>query len=242
KVTCFSRDGTKLATGGTDGVVVVLNYPGLTPLRPATQFQGHEILDLDFSEDGAHIVAVSSQNMWIIATDTGRILEAITNPVWNKKPFEFRICRFGRGSFSSILYTVVNGDKNRKPFVCMWSTVSWTRIRTVPVGPRPITACTVSSDGRLIAFGSSDMGIRICNTKSLQVLMTIPKAHAFPVVSMAFNKNASLLVSASVDATCYVVAVPKTFPKVNNFVLLVLALLFVFLAALIQIYQSMESK
>ncbi|KAK3825956.1 MAG: WD40-repeat-containing domain protein [Benniella sp.] len=239
KVTRFNKDGTKLATGGTDGVVAVLNYPTLTPSKPVTQFKGHEILDLDYSEDGEYLAVVSAKNMWIISAESGLVVETITNPVWNKKkPHEFRICRFGRGPLSHILYTVVNGDKNRKPFVCMWSTTKWTRVRTVPVGPRPITVCSVSDDGKLIAFSSSDLSIRICDAKTLKVLMTLHKAHALPIMSLAFNKDASLLVSGSVDTTCRVIVVPKTFPTNNNFMLLVMALLFVFLAALIQMYQN----
>ncbi|KAG0370235.1 hypothetical protein BGZ54_007136 [Gamsiella multidivaricata] len=241
RVTRFSMDGTKLATGGTDGVLALLKYPTLTPVMPVTQFKGHDILDLDFSENGSHIAAVSAQNLWIIAAGTGRVLEVITNPVLNKKkPFEFRTCRFGRGAFANILYTVVNGDKSQKPFVCMWSTTTWTRVRTLAVGPRPITACTISSDGKLIAFGSSDMYVRICSSKTLQVLMAVPRAHVLPITSLAFNKDASLLASGSVDATCHVILVPKTFPKNNSFVMLVLALLFLFLAALVQIYQTYE--
>ncbi|KAG9324487.1 hypothetical protein KVV02_006081 [Mortierella alpina] len=242
KVTRFNKDGTMLATGGTDGVIALLKYPTLTAAMPVTQFKGHEILDLDFSADGAHLAAVSSQNLWIISTETGRVLEVITNPVLNKsKPHEFRICRFGRGAFSNILYTAVNGDKNKKPFVCMWDASKWTRIRTLTVGPKPITACAMSSDGKLIAFGSADLGVRICSSKTLQVLMTVPKTHAFPVTSLAFNSDGSLLASGSVDASCHVIVVPKTFPKNNNFVMLVLALLFVFLAAAIQIYQNTQA-
>ncbi|KAF9181758.1 hypothetical protein BGZ51_005224 [Haplosporangium sp. Z 767] len=241
KVTRFNKDGTLLATGGTDGVIAILKYPSLTPVFPVTQFKGHEIMDLDFSADGAYLSAVSTQNLWIISTETGRVLELITNPVLNKKkPFEFRTCRFGRGAFVNILYTVVNGEKNQKPFVCMWDTSNWTRIRTLAVGPRPITACALSRDGKLIAFGSADMGIRICSSKTLQVLMTIPKAHALPIPSLAFNNDASLLASASVDATCNVISVPKTFPKNNNFVMLVLSLLFLFMAALVQVYQNVQ--
>ncbi|KAF9113531.1 hypothetical protein BGX27_001341 [Mortierella sp. AM989] len=239
RVVRFSKNGKLLATGGTDGVVAVLNYPDLTSALPVTQFKGHAILDLDFSVDGEHIAVVSSQNLWIISGKTGQVLEVITNPVLNKnKPFEFRKCRFGVGLFSNTLYTAVNGDKNQKPFVCMWGTNTWTRTRTMTIGTKPITSCTISPDGKLIAFGSADMCVRICNSKTLKVLMTVPKAHALPVTDLAFNSDSSLLVSGSVDATCNVITVPKTFPKNNNFVMLVMALLFLFLAALIQIYQS----
>ncbi|KAF9907341.1 hypothetical protein BX616_000458 [Lobosporangium transversale] len=241
KVTRFSNDGLLLATGGTDGVVALLKYPTLNPALPITQFKGHEIMDLDFSADGKHIAVVSAQNLWIISTAKGRVLEAITNPVLNKKkPFVFRTCRFGRGAFSNVLYTVVNGDNKQKPFVCMWDASNWTRIRTLTIGSRPITACTISPDGKLIAFGSSDMSIRVCSAKSLQVLMTVPKTHAFSVTSMAFNSDASLLVSGSVDAACHVIPIPKTFPKNNNFAILVFTLLFLFLAVAIQVYLTAQ--
>ncbi|KAF9198837.1 hypothetical protein BGZ49_000231 [Haplosporangium sp. Z 27] len=239
RVVSFNKDGSTLATGGTDGVVAVLNYPDLSATLHATQFKGHSILDVDFSADGEHLAAVSCQNLWIISAKTGRVLEVITNPVLHKKkPFEFRKCRFGKGLFSSTLYTIVNGDKNQKPFVCKWDTRTWTRSRTSTVGSKPITSCTVSPDGKLIAFGSADLSIRICSSQSLKVLVTIINAHALPVTALAFNSDSTLLVSGSVDATCNVISVPKTFPRNNNFVMLVMALLFLFLAGVIQVYQS----
>ncbi|KAF9976386.1 hypothetical protein BGZ73_008664 [Actinomortierella ambigua] len=238
KVARFNKAGTILATGGTDGVIAMLKYPSLTAHRPATQMKGHEILDIDFSEDDSKLAVVSEQNMWIISTETGKVLEVITNPVHSKKKFNFRACRFGRGPFSDVLYTVVNGPPRQKPFVCIWDAARWVRIRTMTVGPRPITSCTLSPDGKLIAFGSADQGIRICSAKSLQVLMTIAEAHDLPVISMAFSSDASLLVTGSADAKCRVVLVPKVFPKNHNFLYLVLALLFIFLAFAIQVYQN----
>ncbi|KAF9578926.1 hypothetical protein BGW38_005034, partial [Lunasporangiospora selenospora] len=214
KVVRFSRDGTLLATGGTDGVIALLKYPGLTPAIPMTQFKGHEILDIDFSSDGAHIAAVSSQNLWIISTEKGAVVEAITNPVLNqKKACQFRFCRFGRGAFNNVLYTIVNGTASQKPFVCMWDATNWTRLRTLTVGSKPIMTCAVSPDGKLIAFSSSDLSVRICSSKTLKVLMTVPKVHVFVITSLAFNSDSTLLVTGSIDTTSTVITVPKTFPK-----------------------------
>ncbi|KAF9408811.1 hypothetical protein BGZ94_002183 [Podila epigama] len=241
RVTRFSKDGTILATGGTDGVIALLKYPSLTPVMAVTQFKGHEILDLDFSANGSHIAAVSAQNLWIMSAESGKVLEVITNPVLNqKRPFQFRSCRFGRGPFAGILYTIVNGGASQKPFVCMWDATNWTRIRTLTVGQKPITACTISPDGKLIAFGSSDMSVRVCSSKSLQVLMTVSKIHSLPMTCLAFNSDGSQLATASVDGTSNIILVPKTFPKNNNFVMLVLALLFLFLAGMIQVYQNAQ--
>ncbi|KAG0244788.1 hypothetical protein BGW41_006346 [Actinomortierella wolfii] len=187
--------------------------------------------------DGVMAV-ISEQNLWIFSTETGKVLEVITNPVHSKKKFNFRACRFGRGPFRQVLYTVVNGPPKQKPFVCIWDAERWIRLRTMTVGPRPITSCALSPDGKLIAFGSADQGIRICSAKSLQVLMTVASAHDLPVISMAFSSDASLLVTGSADAKCRVVLVPKVFPKNHNFLYLVLALLFLFMAVAIQVYQN----
>ncbi|KAG0234428.1 hypothetical protein BGW42_006638 [Actinomortierella wolfii] len=237
KVARFNKTGTILATGGTDGVIAMLKYPSLTTHKPATQMKGHEILDIDFSEDDTKAL-ISEQNLWIFSTETGKVLEVITNPVHSKKKFNFRACRFGRGPFRQVLYTVVNGPPKQKPFVCIWDAERWIRLRTMTVGPRPITSCALSPDGKLIAFGSADQGIRICSAKSLQVLMTVASAHDLPVISMAFSSDASLLVTGSADAKCRVVLVPKVFPKNHNFLYLVLALLFLFMAVAIQVYQN----
>ncbi|KAF9436548.1 hypothetical protein BGZ76_003636 [Entomortierella beljakovae] len=238
RVVRFNSDGSLLATGGTDGVFAIIKYPSLVAAFPITQFKGHSILDLDFSEDGEHIAVVSTQNLWIVSAKTGRVLEVITNPVLNKrKVFEFRKCRFGTGMYANVLYTVVNGGKNSRPFICMWNTATWTRIRTLTVGAKPVTALAISHDGRLLALGSADLSIRICSSKTLKVLMTVPKAHDFPVTGLAFNKDSTVLVSGSVDTTCRVVAIPKTFPTNNTFAILVISLMFLFLAVLIQLYQ-----
>ncbi|KAF9110883.1 hypothetical protein BGX27_005751 [Mortierella sp. AM989] len=241
KVTSFSRDGEMLATGGTDGVIALLRYPTLTTIIPAIQFEGHEILDLDFSSDGAHIAVISAQTLWIISTETGKVLKTISSPVTsNKKPCQFRKCRFGRGEFTNILYTVNNGEKKAKPYVCMWDASTWTNIRNLTVGPKPITAFTLSTDGKLVAIGSEDMGIRICSSETLKVLMTISDAHAWPLTSLSFNNDASLLVSGSFDTTCNVITVPKTFPKNNTFATVILTLLVLLLAVIYQIHQNSQ--
>ncbi|KAF9170922.1 hypothetical protein BGX21_008761 [Mortierella sp. AD011] len=241
KVTCFNNDGTMLATGGTDGVIALLRYPTLAAVMPAIQFKDHEILDIDFSSDGAHVAAVSAQTLWIISAATGEVLKTIPSPVLDKnKPSQFRKCRFGKGEFTNILYTVNNGEKKRKPFVCLWDTSNWTKIRSLTVGPKPITACALSPDGSLIAFGSEDLGIRICSGKTLQVLMTVPNAHAWPLTSLAFNGDASLLVSGSFDTTCNIISVPKTFPKNNNLAIVILTLLVLLLAVIFQLYQNSQ--
>ncbi|KAF9432489.1 hypothetical protein BGZ76_010715 [Entomortierella beljakovae] len=240
KVTRFSRDGALLATGGTDGVVALLRYPALEPVFPAIHFEGHEISDVDFSADGSHIAVVSAQQLWIISAESGKILKTIANPNAGKKNAQFRKCRFGRGEFTNTLYTVVNGEKKAKPSVCLWDATNWTLTRTFTVGPKPITECAISPDGRLIAFGSEDMGIRICSSKTLSVLMTVPEAHAWPLTSLAFNSDASLLVSGSFDTTCSIVSIPKTFPKNNNTLLLILTLLVILLAVIFQLYQNSQ--
>lgn len=83
-----------------------------------------------------------------------------------------------------------------------------------------------SGDGRLLGFGSSDLSIGLMDAHGLTVrsrlsleyncsclvqpLVTILKAHEFPMTTITFNPTSSLLVSGSADHSIRIVSVPKT--------------------------------
>jgi prolactin regulatory element-binding protein len=96
---------------------------------------------------------------------------------------------------SKILYTVINMSPPRsrksktiprQAFICKWNTSTWTVEKMRKVGDRQITcfdiryACNLlhhlmhliyahSNDGRLVAFGSSDLSIGLLDTNSFSV-------------------------------------------------------------------------
>lgn len=90
-----------------------------------------------------------------------------------------------------------------------------------------------SDDGTLLAYGSSDLSVGVLDATTLRVrclyslsitilsrmptddtigtqsLMTILRAHDFPVTSLRFNPSADLVISGSADNTVRVVTVPS---------------------------------
>ncbi|KAL1666125.1 WD40-repeat-containing domain protein [Schizophyllum commune] len=104
----------------------------------------------------------------------------------------------------------------RQSFLCVWAISNGekgekgagTVERTKKLGDRALTCCDVSLDGRLIAFGFSDCSISLLDTKTLTPLVTILKAHEFPSTTLAFNPQATLLVSGSADNSVRLISVP----------------------------------
>ncbi|WWC85756.1 uncharacterized protein L201_000622 [Kwoniella dendrophila CBS 6074] len=99
------------------------------------------------------------------------------------------------------------------------------------VGGKPVTVFDVSDDGKLLAYGCSDLSIGILDSKTLAPLLKILHAHSFPPTALKFNSTASLLVSASADNTIRVIVVPPSFGGVSMaLIAFILAILIAILA------------
>jgi len=77
------------------------------------------------------------------------------------------------------------------------------------VGDGAMTVFDVSPDGKVLAYGSSDLSIGLLDASTLAPLVTILKAHEFPPTALRFNTTSKLLVSGSADNTVRVVEVPE---------------------------------
>ncbi|KJA30095.1 hypothetical protein HYPSUDRAFT_60938 [Hypholoma sublateritium FD-334 SS-4] len=80
-----------------------------------------------------------------------------------------------------VLYTVVNTvtprskkskGPSRQAFVFKWKTQTWTVELSRKIGDRGITCVDISSDGRFLSYGSSDLTIGMLDTKTLSVRLT----------------------------------------------------------------------
>ncbi|KAI6164715.1 hypothetical protein EDD17DRAFT_1557576 [Pisolithus thermaeus] len=74
-----------------------------------------------------------------------------------------------------------------------------------------LTCFDVSPDGKLLAFGVSDYSLGILDANSLAPLLSILKAHEFPITALRFNPSSKLLVSGGVDSSMRIVAIPESF-------------------------------
>ncbi|WVW81734.1 hypothetical protein I302_103730 [Kwoniella bestiolae CBS 10118] len=108
----------------------------------------------------------------------------------------------------------------------------WDVVARREVGGKPVTVFDVSNDGKLIAYGCSDLSIGILDSKTLAPLLKILHAHSFPPTALKFNSSASLLVSASADNTIRVIVVPPSFGGVSMTVIAFLLAILILIVAL----------
>nr|VWO99661.1 Putative 6-4 photolyase [Ganoderma boninense] len=94
----------------------------------------------------------------------------------------------------------------------------------------------VSRDGKLLAFGSSDLNVGVLDAQSLAPLLTILKAHEFPPTTLRFSPSSDTLVSGSADNTVRVVTIPTGLGATSwgSWLLFIVALLVVLFAILAQ--------
>ncbi|ODN97087.1 hypothetical protein I350_08067 [Cryptococcus amylolentus CBS 6273] len=107
----------------------------------------------------------------------------------------------------------------------------WDVLAKREVAGKPVTAFDVSSDGKILSYGCSDLSIGILDARTLAPLLKILHAHSFPPTALKFNPSASLLVSASADNTVRVVVVPADFGGLSApMIFLILTILILILA------------
>ncbi|ORX90146.1 WD40 repeat-like protein [Basidiobolus meristosporus CBS 931.73] len=213
KVVRFSPEGNLILSCTTNGEITLLKYPSMKYAFDPVNWDEKEILDADFDSTGKQIALITEGELRVLSTNNGSIVQTIENPVLNKSnTCIFRACRFGKKETKGFLYSVVNTKSRDRAFITKWDTHSWDRLGNCPVSRKPVTSFCISDDGKLLAFGTSDMSIIILDANSLRTLKIIPSAHGFPVTSLSFNRDSTLLVSGSVDNTCRVIEIPDKWP------------------------------
>ncbi|KVI07271.1 WD40 repeat-containing protein [Cynara cardunculus var. scolymus] len=122
----FSHDGSLLAVGGEDGTLRVFKWPSMALVLDAPKAHT-SVKNLDFSLDGKFIVSVGS--------GPGR-------------DEVFGFCRFSQNSKNDqVLYvTAMRGS------IVKWNTTTWKRISSKHIVRDPISAFSVSNDGKFLAM------------------------------------------------------------------------------------------
>ncbi|PKU87512.1 SEC12-like protein 2 [Dendrobium catenatum] len=218
----FSSDGTALAAGGEDGHLRVFKWPSMDIIL--NQTDAHSTVKyVDFSADGKFLVSLGGSGpcrVWDLESST-----SVTN-LQVEEGEKFCFCRFSESS--DILYVIAMHDDVGK--VISWSSSSWKRISSKKIGHDPISAFSVSYDGKFLAIGTVEGGIAIVNSSDFKVQMSVKKAHLGPVTALEFSQDSRALVSTSFDSTARVTVIEDT---KNNGSRLLLAFLVILLAILV---------
>ncbi|OJA20908.1 hypothetical protein AZE42_00895 [Rhizopogon vesiculosus] len=186
-----------------------------------------------------------------------RLVETIDIPLVPGAPAQsnvtFRAARFHPSNYNT-LYTAVNTVAPRakkakmaktQAYILKWrvslqgendSARSIFVERARQAGEGGLTCLDVSPNGKFLAFGSSDYSLGILDSTTLSPLLSILKAHEFPITTVRFSPTSTLLVSGGVDNSIRIVTVPDKFAGQpwTLIILIILALLVAVVAILLQ--------
>ncbi|CAO3597264.1 unnamed protein product [Absidia cylindrospora] len=216
KAVRFSRDGSLLATGTTDGIVHVFKYPTLETVAKVQVVENNDVLDVDINDEGAKLTAVTPDALKLISLrgrNIGTVIQTVSaSTVHKKHKLQFRAFRYGSGFTENLAFAVANGvGKSKGSFIIVLDAHTLEIKKVHQASKKPITTFCLSPDGSVIGFGSADFSISLLEASTLRVLTQVKDAHGFSITSMAISPDRRILVSGSADNTCRVVDLPIQF-------------------------------
>lgn len=189
----FSTNGLLLAAGGEDGHLRVFEWPSLKIVLD--QPDAHKsVKDMDFSLDGSFLASLGDSGpcrIWNLSTSAPAASLSVD------KGERLGSCRFSRDGVRPLLFiTVKQGEKG---LIAYWDTDTWKKVGAEVIEKNPISAFSISSDGKFLATGTSEGDISIIKVGKMRPYQKVKKAHTFFVSSMEFSRDSRALVSASGD-------------------------------------------
>ncbi|KAJ3811797.1 WD40 repeat-like protein [Lentinula aff. lateritia] len=268
KVTVLSPDGYLLAVAGPNDLSLLL-YPSLMPAAQSLKVD-KEIYDATFTKSTLIVATTAELRVYTLPETKSaspiqskkkgkqkvstslpslvceRVVD-IPSSLGGPSGSSFRAARI-HPTLGTILYTVANTIPNRsrgkstarQAHVLKWNTENWTVDKIRKVGDRGITCFSISPDGNLLGYGSSDLSVGLLDAATLNPVSTILKAHEFPPTTLAFNTDSSVLVSGSADNSMRVINLPDQVRGSNwsFFMLIILTLIVLILAYTSQRYSN----
>ncbi|XP_017786401.1 PREDICTED: prolactin regulatory element-binding protein [Nicrophorus vespilloides] len=192
RVVRICPSGKCMATGGTDGIVRLWNFPSLQ-LKHTLKAHKKEIDDIDFCPFGAYLVTIAKDGLAILWDyKTGKEKQKLSWKQPEGSKYLFKRCRFGpvEGEKNvSALYMLSNPTgvaKKQKSYLQRWNPEDGS-INRVSAVDESISALAVRDDGRFVAIGTMFSGsICIYIAFSLQKVLHIPGAHSMFVTGLEF--------------------------------------------------------
>eukprot|EP00753_Platysulcus_tardus_P021991 PLAT9189.4.p1 GENE.PLAT9189.4~~PLAT9189.4.p1 ORF type:complete len:296 (-),score=115.96 PLAT9189.4:85-972(-) len=207
-VAIFNHGGTRLATGGTDGVVRVWKLTAgrsvsLAWLR-SCQEHSKAVVALSYNRSGSTLASASADGtvkLWRVLD--GACVQTLPHGVSSGKRMAPMACLFHG---NDTLYVVTTGPK-QATYLARWTldavSSEWKPSAAKCISKRSAAAVCLSQDGRLLGAGFSDGAVAIYSARHGDCMRTVEKAHELPVSSVTFVavEGGVVLVAGSVDWT-----------------------------------------
>ncbi|ORZ23331.1 quinon protein alcohol dehydrogenase-like superfamily [Absidia repens] len=179
KTVRFSKDGSLLATGTTDGLANVYSYPTLELVVKVQVVENNDVLDVDINEENAKLTAVVPDALKLISLrgrNAGTIIQTVSVSVVSKHKLQFRAFRYGMGLSENLGFAVANGiGKSKGGFIVILDAHTLEVKRVQQVSKKPITTFCLSPDGSVIGYGCADFEVSLLEASTLRVSGNINK-------------------------------------------------------------------
>ncbi|KAG7030560.1 SEC12-like protein 2, partial [Cucurbita argyrosperma subsp. argyrosperma] len=198
----FNNEGSLLATGGEDGNLRVFKWPSLDIILNEPSAHS-SVKDLDFSYDGKYLVSLGGPcRVWDVTSSS------VVTSLTKENDEVFISCRFSMAiDGNMVLYTAaVTG---RGGSIITWNATTWRRVASKLITRDNITAFNVSTNGKLLACGTTQGDVLVINSTSMRVQQIVKKAHLGFVTALSFSRDSRALASASMDSSARVTVIEE---------------------------------
>jgi WD40 repeat protein len=200
-VLAFSRDGKRLAWGGSDGARVwdTADKMYLTPLL----VHKGEVLSLSFSSNGERLATAARDGMARVF----RVPSERSEPLFPPVPHTVGLDEFNHRGADALTPSFANGDQvlltvpevPKSDHRLLWQSASTGKKLLFSAGPpndNPLMSFAVSPGGRYVAGVWCGAG-RFWDARTRHVLSHIPGSEASSLDDVIFSSDGSLLVTSS---------------------------------------------
>lgn len=187
----FSPDGKLLATGATEGGLVILWDAATGEMVRTLGKQGSqtEVHTLAFFPDGTKLLSGYFRDATVWNVTTGQAVQSLT-PKTSQK-VDHAVSPDGR----IIAMAMPDGT------VGVWDAATGKQVRTLKGhAQRQVESVAFSPDGKLLASGGSDAGVMLWEVATGYRIKSL-SGHIDSVYDVAFSPDGSLLASGSKDGT-----------------------------------------
>ncbi|KAM7264894.1 hypothetical protein ACFE04_002577 [Oxalis oulophora] len=171
KCLVFSYDGLKLAAGGMDGHLRILEWPSQNVILDEARAH-RSFRDMDFSLDSAFLASTSidgTARIWNM--EDGAPLTSLTRDMDEK----IELCRFSKDGTKPFLFCAV--QKGNQAVTTVYDISTWKKIGHKKLLRKPATTMSVSLDGKYLALGSKDGDISVVEVKKMEISQYSKRLH-----------------------------------------------------------------
>lgn len=185
----FSPNGKLLASGSDDGQVILWDLQGNSVRNPISVYQNNPVIEVSFNQDGTFATAGEENGQGIVKLwdATGNLIRELSGDR----------AAFLSAQFSPDGNLIVASDG--AGVIRLWQLDEINPITLKRQNTSRINSIRFSSNGKLVAVGSSDNSVELWNLGS--PLRTVLKGHKETILGVAVSSADAKIATSSQDGT-----------------------------------------